>query len=144
MHGLVSPGICTSLLARSICSSAKCSNHRSAHAKNTAPLSTGTVINVPSATLSVILEKVEGRKTPLSCHRRHTGPRPCLTSNKSYRIVSNRTIQVLISSMTLEWGHWRGVAEPQGQTAACPKRCRTKQFIYNNIYAYVLDFYTCV
>lgn len=52
MHRLVFPGICTSLVAWSICSSAKCSNHRSAHSKNTAPLSTGTVINVPSATMS--------------------------------------------------------------------------------------------
>lgn len=136
MHRVIFPGICTSLLAWSIYSSAKCSNQQSTHSKNTVPLSTGMVIECTLGNY-VTPEKVEGRKTPISCQGRHTGPRPNLTANKSYRIVFNQTNQVPNTSMTLEGCHSRGVAESWRGTAVCPKRVAEQKSLYMRIYTYI-------
>lgn len=50
----------------------------------------------------VTLEKVEGRKTPITCQGRHGDPRSDLTANKSCGIIFNQTKQVLNPSVILE------------------------------------------
>lgn len=64
----------------------------------------------------VTLEKVEGRKTPISCQGRHSGPRSDLTANKSCSIIFNQTEQVPNTSVTFGRCHlWQNPREKQRQ-----------------------------
>lgn len=62
------------------------------------------------------LEKVEGRKTPITCQGRHRGPRSDLTANKSYRIIFYQTKQVLNPSVIFgRCLSWQNPREKQRQ-----------------------------
>lgn len=75
LHRLLFPGICTSLPASSVYPSAKRSKHRSSHSINTVPLSTGTIIHVPSAATSLCRRWKEEKHLSISCQGRHKWPK---------------------------------------------------------------------